>query len=75
MCTGQSDCVPLAQPLLATTAYDAQTCLGMARVLVCTSVRTVQPDIDPCIYLFVMLFSYSPPFLAYLSTLLGVSPR
>ena len=74
MSTGHPDCVPLGQPVLATTAYDAPTCLGMDRVLVCTSVRAVQPDIDPCMCLFVMLFSYFPSFLACLSTFLGMSP-
>ena len=75
MCTGHPSCVPLAQPVLATTAYDAPTCLGSERVWMCRSVRTVHPDSDPCMCLFVMLFSYSPPFLACLSTFVDVSPR
>ena len=75
MSTGHPDRVPPAQPVLATTAYDAPTCLGMQRVVVCTSVRTLELDMDRCMYLFVTLFSYSPSFLACLSTFLGVSPR
>ena len=74
MSRGHPNCVPQAQAVLATTAYDTPTCLGMERVLVCTSVRAVQPDMDPCMCLFVMLFSYSPSFLACLCTFPAVSP-
>ena len=74
MCTGNPNCVPSAQPVLPTTAYDAPTCLGMERVLVCTSVNTVQPDVDPCMCLFATLFSYSPSFLACLSSFFGGRP-
>ena len=35
MCTDHPDCVPPTQPAPATTAYDAPTCPGMERVLVC----------------------------------------
>ena len=75
MCTGHPDFLPPAQPVLATTVYDAPTCFSMEGVLVCTSVRAVQPDVDPCMCLFVTLFSYAPSLLACLSTFLGVSPR
>ena len=75
MCTGHPDCMPPALPVLAMTAYDAPRCLGMERVLMCTSSSAVQPDVDPCMCLFVVLFGYSPPFLACLSNFLGVSPR
>ena len=75
MCAGETDCVPPAQPVLATTAYDAATCFGMERVWVCTAVTSVQQDVDPRMCLFVMLFSYPPPFLACLSTFLGLPPR
>ena len=75
MCTGHPDCVPPAQAVLTTTAYDTPTFLGMERVLVCTSVRAVQQGVVLCMCLFVTLFSYAPSFLACLSTFLGVSPR
>ena len=75
MCTGHPDCVPPAQPVLAMTAYHAPTCLEMERMLVCTSVRIVQRDVDPCMCLFLMLFGYSPPLLACLSTFVGLLPR
>ena len=61
--------------MLATTAYDASTCLGMGRVLVCTSVSTVQPDVDPCMCLFVTLIGYSKSPLARYSTFLGLLLR
>ena len=57
------------------TAYHAPTCLEMERMLVCTSVRIVQRDVDPCMCLSLMLFGYSPPLLACLSTFVGLLPR
>ena len=51
------------------------TCLEMERVLVCSSVRTVQPHVDPCMCLFVTFFSDPPSLLACLATFLGLSPR
>ena len=64
MCTGHPNCVPPAQPVLATTAYDAPTSLGMERVLVCNSVRVCNRTlIHACVSLLRCLVTFHPSSL------------